>query len=329
MNKKILYLNVPGHRNLPDISSLIFASYGFSTISVTDLKIAHDIILKDNDVKIFVTNHIDLKIIQHHKNIHIILITDLSVVDYIQHIGDLSCVRHIIAIKELEQTIHELRITIKKIQLNDLFGIEKYLAPHTKIQKIELTGSASRKKTTAAISAYAQNINISRPIIRNILSTAEELVMNAIYDAPYLSKERTGMPVHDVNFNDIQLEAKEYGELTYGFDGKILALGVSDPFGLFNPKDFYFYLSKVQLRDNSSLLIDSKQRGAGLGLFRVFYQADSLICNCDPGIKTEVISLHHANSRIFDFSKTSKSIHYFKKLELTPNSCQKDQGIVF
>ena len=78
MTQKILYLNMPGHRNLPDISSLIFASYGLSPISVTDLKIAQDIILKDNDVKIFVTNHIDLKIFQHHQNIHMIFITDLS-----------------------------------------------------------------------------------------------------------------------------------------------------------------------------------------------------------------------------------------------------------
>ena len=64
-------------------------------------------------------------------------------------------------------------------------------------------------------------------------------------------------------------------------------------------------------RSDSANLIDTKKGGAGLGLFKILYSSHALICNVDPGRKTEVIALIDIQHQVRDFSKMARSVHYF------------------
>jgi len=142
-----------------------------------------------------------------------------------------------------------------------------------------------------------------------VFGITEELLMNAIYDAPVADgRHRYGeLP----RTTAVDLEPHEYSQLSFGCDGNVFGIAVSDPFGALSKVKLYEYIRKVLRRSDSINLIDRKKGGAGLGLFKILYSCHSLICNVQPHVKTEVIALIDIHSQVRDFSKMARSIHYF------------------
>ena len=205
----------------------------------------------------------------------------------------------------------ELAVTIRKIFRRQLFGIAHYLEGDTPIQRYQVTGSDDRETLNYAVKRYCEHHQLGQNISKLAFGITEELLMNVIYDAP-LAGGRTNYQ-NLPRTSKITLETEDEGELRFGCDGHVLAIGVSDPFGALTRAKLHQYLSKVLVRRNSVKLIDTKKLGAGLGLFKILYSSHSLICNVAPREKTEMIALIETNQHIRDFSRMTRSIHYFSR----------------
>ena len=91
---------------------------------------------------------------------------------------------------EVSETGRELTVTSRKIATGDIFGLEKYLALTVTIHEQLVAGYDAKRAALDALSNYAQQRGVRRQTLARLESVADELVMNAIYDAPTIRKQQ-------------------------------------------------------------------------------------------------------------------------------------------
>ena len=313
----VIFVDTPGNRSLPPSFALKAAAGESEFISVTDIGAAIAAIESTEIVDALVTNAPDTLLCkafrQHHPDFPIILVTDQPMSEYSDALeGDEHLlVDHVIANRTgMEWTVNELRSTLQKLLNKDIFGLEKYLAPGTVIQEATITGSENRDLHNLAVMKFAQEHKLGQHMSKTIFGISEELLMNAIYDAPVAGGS--------MSFDNIprtaavKLEPHQYATLRYGCDGNTFGIAVSDPFGALKREKLFQYLKKVLMRRDSTSLIDNKKGGAGLGIFKILYSSHALVCNVQPKRHTEFMALINVHDQLRDFSKMARSIHYFE-----------------
>ena len=317
MTDQILYIDLPGFKPLPDRSVLKVISEGAEVVGVTDPTSAVAAVAASDNLKVVVCNtpssDIYQKIRAHSPDIHTVLVTEKPMDQYSVALAgkEDTLVDHVVASRSPSPwTVHELRVTIQKVLRGDIFGLEKYFAPGTPVQSLTVTGSADRERYNAVVMKYAEENRLGQYMAKLAFGISEELLMNAIYDAPIAGGHH--------HYGDlprttaVTLNPDEYATLTYGCDGVVFGIAVADPFGALTREKLFQYLKKVLRRSDSTDLIDTKKGGAGLGLFKILYSSHSLVCNVKPKETTEVMALIDIKHQVRDFSKMARSVHYFQ-----------------
>jgi hypothetical protein len=181
--------------------------------------------------------------------------------------------------------LHTVGVTINKFVTGDLFGIEKYLPPGTEVQLTRLRDYKGRTAAIDEVLAYAEKIGVRNKIRTSIGQVCEELLMNALYDAP---ADESGNPV----FAEVDLKARlerlsprpvsiRYAATETGF-----AVSVRDRFGRLDKGTVLRYIDKCLHSPNQ---IDRKIYGAGLGIYLIANAATQFVLNVAPGMATEVV----------------------------------------
>ncbi|MCX6126757.1 MAG: hypothetical protein NTV34_18665 [Proteobacteria bacterium] len=313
----IVFLEVAAQQPLPHAAAIKAACHGARVVFSTSLEQANQVLTSTakGEVIAVVSNSPDVSFFRtargSHPNAKNILVTAQTIHSYAEELAqeDAVLLDNIIAQLSDTWTVDELRITLQKILKRDLFGIEKYLLHDTPVFCWNVTSSRDREPCNAEVQKWVETYGLSRNIGRLAFGITEELLMNAIYDAPvaggrahYENIERT---VHR------DLKADEYSDLRYGCDGNIFAISIQDPFGAFHRDKWWHYARKILKRDDADSLIDTKKGGAGLGIFKMLYSSHGVICNIEVGKMTEVIVLIDLTQPVRDFSVMPRSIHYF------------------
>jgi CRP-like cAMP-binding protein len=205
-------------------------------------------------------------------------------------------------------TVRNIASTIRKLSGQDIFGMEKYLSWGTEVFEIPVTGSEQRPEIIAKLEEYLDSIAIRGPLKRKCTRVAEELLMNAIYDAP---TDASGKPLynHVERGNPIELKPNEYATFRYACDGAFLAISVVDPFGGLNRKTIIDYLERCFAREIGTDVAD--KGGGGNGLFQIIQSSSLTAFNVRPRKCTEVIALLNVNIQMEKIS-THPSFHYFE-----------------
>jgi hypothetical protein len=316
VTKKVLYVDIPGRKPLPEASVLRVAGTGAEIVGVTDPQSAVAVMRTSGPIDILVANSPDPEIFRRARElqpaVRTALVTENTMEQYSKLLGGAEdvLIDHVIANRIPGQwTINELRVTMQKILREDLFGIGKYMAPATPIQELIVKGSNDRETLNTTVMNFAEENRLGQYMAKIVFGITEELLMNAVYDAPvaggrhhYGDLPRT---------TSVVLHPTEYSTLTYACDGSVFAISVTDPFGALKRETLFQYLKKVLRRTDSANLIDTKKGGAGLGLFKILYSSHSLICNVEAGKRTEVMALIDIQHQVRDFSKMARSVHYF------------------
>jgi len=314
--KRILFIDLPGQKTLPD-GSMIRISGALGEITcVTDAAAAETALNAIHDLAIVVCNtaHFDIftAIRRQHPHARIMLVTDETMEKYSAKLNNSedALVDHVVANRAPSPwTLHEFRVTLQKLIRGDIFGLEKYVAPGTAVQHLTVKGSADREPFNSQVMAFADQNRLGHYMSKLAFGISEELLMNAIYDAP-IAAGRTHygeLP----RTSAIVLQPDEYSTLSFACDGTILGIGIADPFGALKRDKLFQYLKKVVKRADSANLIDTKKGGAGLGFFKILYSSHALVVNVHPGQRTEVIALIDIEHQVRDFAKMARSIHYF------------------
>ena len=203
----------------------------------------------------------------------------------------------------------ELIVTCQKLCRDDVFGIEKYLATWgIKVHEREIAHSSEKKTAIAELEEFLQRIDCHAAIIPAIALVADELLMNAIFDAP---RDPTGHAKYaEMDRREpLQLGPEEHVDLRYACDGRYVAVAVSDRYGSLNREVIVRYLKRGLLSGKAD--IEEKAGGAGLGLYMVFSSITQLVFNICPGKRTEVIAFFYIRSGARAFKESGRSLNVF------------------
>ena len=134
---------------------------------------------------------------------------------------------------------------------------------------------------------------LSDRAVAAIADVSEELVMNALYDAPVEAGYfKTAVP----RTEDVELPNDYACEISYGIEDGNVFVGLRDPFGAFTRGRLLEVLNRC---NSSSVELDESRGGAGLGLWRIFSTATTIAITVIPGRLTEfVIRMTVQNGRL-------------------------------
>jgi len=239
----------------------------------------------------------------------VILLSQRRDKDHLIQLFSHDRLRNLIARNE-QVSEEELIITTEKLLRQDIFGLEKYLVWGVSLVQEVISDSAEKQNQVERVAEYVRNLKCDKRFVRLAEIVADELLMNALYDAPvdehgkarYASLPRT---------ERVQLEAKDRAVLEYGSDGRFFAIACRDRFGALKAETVVSYLRKCFAADEYQ--IDTKAGGAGVGFYMIFQSLNQLVVNIEPGKMTETLGLIDIRASYRDTKSRSKSFNIFLK----------------
>ncbi|MBP6219218.1 MAG: hypothetical protein KA436_11580 [Oligoflexales bacterium] len=311
MKESILYVELPESKELLKPVDLNIPENSLDIVHVKDLNAAQTAISSSPKFMALVCNTANKTLFEAFKKAFpsspICLVTNKPMETYSRELESKEelLLSHVIANRlPSVWTIQELKIfLLKLLKLEKVFGIAPYLRPDAPTFRLPIsrgTASAERELYNNKVLSFAEEQKLGHMFAQRVAGISEELLMNALQDAPRAAKD----------FN-ISSDADIF--LSFGCDENTFAISVEDPYGALSKEKLFQYLKKVIIRQDDSKLIDTKKEGAGLGLYKILYSSHAFICNVVPRQKTEVVALIDLHFKIKDFSKIAKSIHFFVK----------------
>jgi anti-sigma regulatory factor (Ser/Thr protein kinase) len=174
----------------------------------------------------------------------------------------------------------DLEITSEKLVTGDMFGLEKYLDTDAPVGERVITSDIEKRIAMAEVTAWAEAIGVRRPIVHRLASVIDELLMNALHDAPRESK-----PVLELTTE------QRRAILRWAADAHTIAISVSDEYGAIRQRDVIDHVRRARVDRGRPNEARTDDPGAGLGLYLVLANVASLIVNVERGRRTEVVCL--------------------------------------
>ncbi len=238
---------------------------------------------------------------------HGILLTTKDVEGNLQILQNNRFVEHIISrdAQDRNATIRYVLTALGKILNKDIFGLEKYLTWGVEVQKKMVSSSSQREELREEMAVYFKKMGVRQTVLDRMNTVAEEMLMNAIYDAP-VDTQGQSVYNHISRKQEVELETHQKSQLSYASDGVLLAIAVKDPFGALSKDTIISYLISCYQGEAGSL--NSAKGGAGRGLHQIIENADLTIFNVKRGVRTEVICLFNIDGQK---REAQPSFHYF------------------
>lgn len=213
---------------------------------------------------------------------HVTIVTEKAVLsDLTNYLRD-DRINHVVVGEELDRGVF---VTAQKLLTGDIFGIEKYLPEGTPVQYARLRDFEGRGKAIDTVLEFAEQANMRRQVRNAIGQVCEELLMNALYDAP-VDDEGNAIFAEVDPHDRVHSRSPRPVSIRYAATDTMFAVAVRDRFGRLAKNTILSYIEKCI---NSPNQIDRKTYGAGLGLYLVANAAASYIVNVAYGIATEVV----------------------------------------
>ena len=210
----------------------------------------------------------------------------------------------------------ELWVTSVKLLSGDLFGLEKYLAWGVKLHELEVGSYEEKRDALAAVANHARQVGARRSMLSRIESATDELLMNAMYDAP--AAREGGVSSARVARSTNSPFADEPALLRYACDGRHFAVSVQDSYGELHKRAILDHLIRARTEKGRPKLVEPG--GAGLGLYFIVSSATRFIANIAPKERTEIICLFDLDQSGAKAPPGARSIHIFTSDELVPTA---------
>jgi hypothetical protein len=186
-------------------------------------------------------------------------------------------------------------------------GVTPYLLAGAPVHEVSVRSSQDKDVALESIIAFGDSMGLTGEKLRRVELAAEELLMNALYDAPRNADGRARNADLDRR-QPVALGADETVHMRYGCDGQTLAVAVADPFGSLAKKAVTDRLRKVRdgiPKPNAGVA------GAGLGLVMTYSVANQLIFAVSPGRLTEVTAVLHVGGSNRAAQERGTAVHFY------------------
>lgn len=169
------------------------------------------------------------------------------------------------------------------------------------------SSAKEKKKILDDLEAYALGVSRSESLTADIRLAADELITNAIYNAPHVNYEQNGPGAP---------RTRDYGDspnlrpgsIFVGHNEKRLILGCTDAYGTLNPNHFIVRLKKCY-EDGATESMNVGTGGAGLGTFLMFQSALSMYVGVSVNRRTVVCCAYSLERRARVRAALPKNLH--------------------
>ncbi|MFH2010766.1 MAG: PEGA domain-containing protein [bacterium] len=165
------------------------------------------------------------------------------------------------------------------------YGLERYLPYGVRAHAMLIGNYHEKAVGMGSIAAFARSMNVRRKYLEDIERVADELLMNALYDAPLVAAQ---LGIIDGPGDGEGVEQDRL-VLQYACDGERFALSVTDHYGALQKSTLIEYVRRCLT--SARPLLQESGAGAGLGLYLVCHSVSQLIVNVSQGVATEVVAL--------------------------------------
>jgi len=210
--------------------------------------------------------------------------------------------------------VDELAVTALKLLRRDLFGMEKYLRWGFVPVEHRLTCASDRHRLLAALAGYLTERGFSSRLRWLAAQTADELISNALFHGPVDSSGRH-VRSHLPRAGDFELGPDEEVVIRYGSDDSYFAIEVADRWGSLDVATLTHCLHRAVAP--GPLPRPKVSGGAGLGLALAAGYVQHLVCNLEPGHRTELIALFDVRGTVVRL-ELAPSFHAFVVPEAAP-----------
>jgi hypothetical protein len=177
--------------------------------------------------------------------------------------------------------------TVSKLLYGDLFGLEKVMPWGVRVYSMLVGDYQEKSQAISTIGDFGSAMGVRRKYREQIDQCIDEMLMNALYDAPV---DDDGKPMFaDVPVKErVGLRVEQRAVVQYACDGDRFAVSVRDGFGSLRKTTVLQYLDKC-LHSAGPEQIDRKAGGAGLGLYLIANAATEVYFHIFDGSATEVV----------------------------------------
>ena len=178
------------------------------------------------------------------------------------------------------------------------FGLAHLIHKTAKVQTVKLQKSTQKQDAVEAVRNFLLTAKFQARMATVIANAVDELLMNAIYDAPV---DDLGKPLLTSTPRStlINLEGRHAVEMQVGFDGKYVAITVVDLFGSLDKVKLLSHVSKMYTEEEYK--VKTSVAGAGIGLATVFRSGGSLLFISESRVRTEVTVLFRRTDNFREF----------------------------
>lgn len=202
----------------------------------------------------------------------------------------------------------EVMATAHKLLEKDIFGLEKYLPQYAHIHEVTIDHSRGRFDALDALRGFLDEIDCYRTVQPMIVTVADELLTNAIFNAPV---DSSGTPKYrNLDRRDsFALPDDERVTFRYACDGQSVVLSVNDQFGTLTRETVVSALGRGLLGERADVAMIGS--GANVGLYMLAHSITQLIFNVKSGSRTEVIGSFYVRKGLRGFRVAGQSLNLF------------------
>jgi hypothetical protein len=188
---------------------------------------------------------------------------------------------------------------------DDPFGLENYVDDVKNAKKIQMTEARHRGLAIEAINNTFIQRGLKPQIVSIITQCTDEMLMNAIYDAPIDEHQYNYHKQRD-RVENFLLTEKERVLLEVADTENYIAISVSDNFGSLEKDVVLNFLRKDY--ENEDYKVKKDVVGAGLGVYGMLQSGASLLFIAKPGEMTEVVLFI---PKVKSMRKFREQFHFF------------------
>ncbi|MFN8791837.1 MAG: hypothetical protein ACK5Y2_10330 [Bdellovibrionales bacterium] len=178
---------------------------------------------------------------------------------------------------------------LKDIAEQDFKSLGELLQNPTHTESVQVKSAKERHDLKDKMVDYLKTQKVRTTITDRCYQVAEEMLMNAIYDAPS-DKSGKSLYNHLSRKEDVHLTPEQYSTFEYGTKNQIVAIAVSDPFGGLTRDMLIDYLEANYRGKPDHLNAQTGKGGAGRGLHQIVENSDLTVFQVKKGEKTRVVS---------------------------------------
>ncbi len=157
-------------------------------------------------------------------------------------------------------------------------------------KSVAVISAKTRHDLKDTMVSHLKSLKVRTTITDRCFQVAEEMLMNAIYDAP-IDKIGQSLYNHLSRRDDVLLKPQEFSLFEYCVKNQIVGVSVSDPFGGLTRDTLINYLDSCYSGRAGEINEKSPAKGgAGRGLHLIVESADLTVFQVKKGVCTRVVS---------------------------------------